>query len=154
MKKTAKKTANKPAKRTKKPGKLRGTKAAVKVAGKGPAFLSKSEVENAALLLRKMKDSISKTMEEKKKLDLPEIEVGDAIDQASQSLEKEILFELSDSEMTDLGDIEAALRKIENDTYGVCEHCKRPIGKKRIKALPSARYCMVCQNGSEKQRAR
>ncbi|OGR48948.1 MAG: hypothetical protein A2X34_06745 [Elusimicrobia bacterium GWC2_51_8] len=101
-----------------------------------------------------MKDSISKTMEEKKKLDLPETEVGDAIDQASQSLEKEILFELSDSEMTDLGDIEAALRKIENGTYGVCEHCKQPIEKKRVKALPSARYCLVCQTGSEKQRTR
>lgn len=129
-------------------------KKATKIARKGPAFLSKAGVKSAAFLLRKMKDSISKTMEEKKKLDLPETEVGDAIDQASQSLEKEILFELSDSEMTDLGDIEAALRKIENGTYGVCEHCKRPIEKKRVKALPSARYCLVCQNGSEKQRAR
>ena len=147
MKKTIKKA-------TKKSVKHRGGKAAVKIARKGPAFLSKTEVESAALMLGKMKDSISKTMEEKKKLDLPEIEVGDAIDQASQSLEKEILFELSDSEMTDLGDIEAALRKIENGTYGLCEHCKRPIEKKRVKALPSARYCLTCQNGSEKQRAR
>ena len=154
MKKTAKKATKKPAKQTKKPVKPRVKKAAVKITREGPAFLSKAEVESAVLLLRKMKDSISKTMEEKKKLDLPETEVGDAIDQASQSLEKEILFELSDSEMTDLGDIEAALRKIENGTYGVCEHCKRPIGKKRVKALPSARYCLVCQNGSEKQRAR
>lgn len=147
MKKTAKKA-------TKKPVKRRGEKAAVKITRPGPAFLSKAEVETAALLLRKMKDSISKTVEEKKKLDLPETEVGDAIDQASQSLEKEILFELSDSEMTNLGDIEAALRKIENGTYGVCEHCKRPIEKKRVKALPSARYCLACQNGSEKQRVR
>jgi len=147
MKKTAKKAAKKPVKR-------RGKKAAVKIARPGTAFLSKAEVESAALLLGKMKDSISKTVEEKKKLDLPETEVGDAIDQAAQSLEKEILFELSDSERTDLGDIEAALRKIENGTYGVCEHCKRPIEKKRVKALPSARYCLACQNGSEKQRAR
>ena len=154
MKKTAKKATKKHAKQTKKPVKRRVKKAAVKIARKGPAFLSKAEVESAALLLRKMKDSISKNMEEKKKLDLPETEVGDAIDQASQNLEKEILFELSDSEMTVLGDIEAALRKIENGTYGVCEHCKQPIEKKRVKALPSARYCLVCQNGSEKQRAR
>ena len=154
MKKTAKKAAKKPAKQTKNNANRRVKKAVFKIARKSPAFLSKAEVGSAALLLGKLKDSISKTMEEKKKLDLPETEVGDAIDQASQSLEKEILFELSDSEMTGLGDIEAALRKIENGTYGVCEHCKRPIEKKRVKALPSARYCLVCQNGSEKQRAR
>ena len=154
MKKTAKKATKKTAKQNEKTVKRRVKKATVKIARKNPAFLSKAEVESATLLLRQMKDSISKTMEEKKKLDLPETEVGDAIDQASQSLEKEILFELSDSEMTDLGDIEAALRKIENGTYGACEHCKRPIEKKRVKALPSARYCLTCQNGSEKQRAR
>ncbi|HOW90637.1 MAG TPA: TraR/DksA C4-type zinc finger protein, partial [Elusimicrobiales bacterium] len=66
------------------------------------------------------------------------------------SLDKEILFELSDNERRMLDSIEAALRKMENGTYGVCEHCKRPIDKKRLKALPSARYCMVCQNGAER----
>ncbi|HAH31043.1 MAG TPA: hypothetical protein DCL44_01875 [Elusimicrobia bacterium] len=115
-------------------------------------ILSKAEMDQLAHSLKAMKDSVSKTVEEKKKLDLPEPEVGDSIDQASQSLEKEILFELSDSEMGELGDIEAALRKIENGTYGVCEHCKRVIEKKRIKAIPSARYCLPCQSGSEKYR--
>ena len=81
-----------------------------------------------------------------------EPEVGDSIDQATQSLDKEILFELSDNERKMLGDIEAALRKMEKGTYGLCEHCKRTIEKKRIKALPSARYCMSCQSGSEKTR--
>ncbi|MCX5785230.1 MAG: TraR/DksA C4-type zinc finger protein [Elusimicrobia bacterium] len=114
--------------------------------------LSKTEMDQLASRLKEMKDSVSKTVEDKKKMDLPEPEVGDSIDQASQSLEKEILFELSDSEMGELGDIEAALRKIENGTYGVCEHCKRAIEKKRIKAIPSARYCMVCQSGSERHR--
>ena len=32
----------------------------------------------------------------------------------------------------------------------MCEHCKKIIDKKRIKALPSARYCMACQSGSER----
>ena len=147
MKKPAKKAVHKPVKLRKKP-------AAVKTPRKSQENLSKAEVESAAVLLRTMKEYISKNIEEKKKLDLPETEVGDTIDQASQSLEKEILFELSDSEMSNLGDIEAALRKIENGTYGLCEHCTRPIEKKRVKALPSARNCLACQNGSEQQRAR
>ena len=51
-----------------------------------------------------------------------------------------------------LGDIEAALRKMEKGTYGLCEHCKNGIEKKRIKALPSARYCITCQSGTELKR--
>ncbi|OGS05622.1 MAG: hypothetical protein A3J70_00130 [Elusimicrobia bacterium RIFCSPHIGHO2_02_FULL_61_10] len=99
-----------------------------------------------------MKTDIAKNVEDKKNLDLLEPEVGDSIDQATQSLDKEILFELSDNERKILRDIEAALRKMEKGTYGLCEHCKNIIEKKRIKALPSARYCMICQSGSEKNR--
>ncbi|MDA8132070.1 MAG: TraR/DksA family transcriptional regulator [Elusimicrobia bacterium] len=97
-----------------------------------------------------MKTDISKNVEDKRNMDLLEPEVGDSIDQASQSLDKEILFELSDNERRILRDIDAALRKMEKGTYGLCEHCKKPIQKKRIKALPSARYCMACQSGSER----
>ena len=114
--------------------------------------LSKAELAEIAASLSEMKTDIAKNVEDKKNLDLLEPEVGDSIDQATQSLDKEILFELSDNERKILRDIEAALRKMEKGTYGLCEHCKNIIEKKRIKALPSARYCMICQSGSEKNR--
>ncbi|MBI4351204.1 MAG: TraR/DksA family transcriptional regulator [Elusimicrobia bacterium] len=123
-------------------------------AKKAPAAepLTKAELAAIAAGLGEMKADIAKNVEDKKNLDLLEPEVGDSIDQATQSLDKEILFELSDNERKILRDIEAALRKLEKGTYGLCEHCKNVIEKKRIKALPSARYCMVCQSGSEKNR--
>ncbi|HBA60020.1 MAG TPA: molecular chaperone DnaK suppressor DksA [Elusimicrobia bacterium] len=99
-----------------------------------------------------MKTDISKNVEDKKNLDMLEPDGGDSIDQATQSLDKEILFELSDNERQILRDIEAALRKMDKGTYGLCEHCKKIIEKKRIKALPSARYCIVCQSGTERSR--
>jgi len=114
--------------------------------------LTKAELAEIAASLSEMKTDIAKNVEDKKNLDLLEPEVGDSIDQATQSLDKEILFELSDNERKILRDIEAALRKMEKGTYGLCEHCKNIIEKKRIKALPSARYCMICQSGSEKNR--
>ena len=114
--------------------------------------LTKAELAEIAASLSEMKTDIAKNVEDKKNLDLLEPEVGDSIDQATQSLDKEILFELSDNERKILRDIEAALRKMEKGTYGLCEHCKNVIEKKRIKALPSARYCMICQSGSEKNR--
>ncbi len=123
-------------------------------AGKIPAAqpLTKAELAGIAAGLSEMKKDIAKNVEDKKNLDLLEPEVGDSIDQATQSLDKEILFELSDNERKILRDIEAALRKLEKGAYGLCEHCKNIIDKKRIKALPSARYCMTCQSGAEKNR--
>jgi DnaK suppressor protein len=128
-------------------------KAPAKKPGKAPQvseMLTKGELSEIAASLAEMKIDIAKNVEDKKNLDLLEPEVGDSIDQATQSLDKEILFELSDNERKILRDIEAALRKMEKGTYGLCEHCKNPIAKKRIKALPSARYCMPCQSGSER----
>lgn len=117
---------------------------------RGGETLTGAELAEISASLTEMKTDIAKNVEDKRTLDLLEPEVGDSIDQATQSLDKEILFELSDNERKILRDIDAALRKMEIGTYGLCEHCKNPIHKKRIKALPSARYCMTCQSGSEK----
>lgn len=77
-------------------------------------------------------------------------DVGDEADQAGQSIEKELLFELSDNERIQLDQIEGALRKMEKGTYGMCEQCLKAIQKARIKALPFARYCIDCQNSAER----
>lgn len=159
IKKTAKKAAVKkaPAKKTapkKAPAKqLQAKKPAAAPAPKKLAQgepLTKTELAEIAAYLAEMKVDIAKNVEDKKNLDILEPEVGDSIDQATQSLDKEILFELSDNERKILRDVDAALRKMDKGTYGYCEHCKKAIEKKRIKALPSARYCMTCQCGSER----
>ena len=123
------------------------------LAKRAPAeAFSKSELAGIRAKLSVMRGDIAKTVDDKKAFDMTEPEVGDSIDQAAQSLDKEILFELSDNERTMLDSIEAALRKIDNGTYGICEHCKKRIEKKRLKAVPPARYCLPCQTGSEKSR--
>jgi len=116
------------------------------------AFFTKTEIGEIKNKLDTIRQDLSKNVEDKRILDMLDPEVGDSIDQATQSLDKEILFELSDNERKMLDSIDAALRKIDNGIYGVCEHCKNPIEKKRLKALPSARYCLPCQSGTEKSR--
>ncbi|HAT72245.1 MAG TPA: hypothetical protein DCS63_05465 [Elusimicrobia bacterium] len=153
VKKSPAKTAVKSKPRAAAPAKRKAPQAApAKKASPARDTLTKQELAEIAGYLATMKIEIAKNVEDKKNLDLLEPEVGDSIDQATQSLDKEILFELSDNERKILRDIEAALRKMEKGTYGLCEHCKNVIEKKRIKALPSARYCMVCQSGSERNR--
>ncbi len=162
MKKTvkpAKKTSAK-GKSAKSPGKPRKTAIRKKPAAAArahaaqgkPGSFSRRDLDDIRLKLNEMRTSLSKNVEDKRNMDILEPEVGDSIDQATQSLDKEILFELSDNERKMLANIDASLRKMENGNYGVCEHCKRPVEKKRLKALPSARYCMSCQEGVERAR--
>lgn len=40
---------------------------------------------------------------------------------------------------------EAALRRLEQGTYGICDQCRRDIQPGRLEALPAARLCVSCQ---------
>lgn len=42
--------------------------------------------------------------------------------------------------------INLALKKMEEDDYGVCEKCQEPINKERLKAYPAARTCIECKS--------
>jgi RNA polymerase-binding transcription factor DksA len=48
-----------------------------------------------------------------------------------------------------LGEIEIALRKVEEGTYGVCDACGNPINPARLDALPYAAFCLACENRAE-----
>lgn len=111
--------------------------------------LTAAELKEIKAHLLELKEDAERRLKEKKDMDMPEAEVGDPIDAASQSLDKEILFELSGNSHNTIGQIEAALRKIDKGIYGTCESCRQEIPKKRIKALPFARYCINCQSNSE-----
>jgi DnaK suppressor protein len=43
-----------------------------------------------------------------------------------------------------LADVERALGRLDNGTYGACEDCGKPIGDDRLEAIPSARRCISC----------
>jgi DnaK suppressor protein len=46
--------------------------------------------------------------------------------------------------------VEEALRKIDDETYGLCEECEEEINPERLKILPFAIYCRDCQEDIEK----
>lgn len=99
--------------------------------------------------LLEMRQQLLKTVREKKEMDMSPQDIGDEADQASHSVERELLFELSDNERSILDQIEAALRRMEKGSYGVCERCHKPIARERMRALPFARYCIACQASAE-----
>jgi DnaK suppressor protein len=69
-------------------------------------------------------------------------EVGDLV---SASVEKEKAFEYGEAGVNALREIATALEKLKEGTYGKCERCGKPIGVKRLEAMPSARLCVACK---------
>ena len=43
-----------------------------------------------------------------------------------------------------LAEVDAALARLDEETYGVCERCGEPVGEARLEALPAARTCIGC----------
>jgi DnaK suppressor protein len=76
-------------------------------------------------------------------------ETDDIVDRANNAYSRELLFSLSDGERNTLIRVEDALVRLNDGAYGVCSHCGRPIGAPRLKAVPSARYCIDCQELAE-----
>lgn len=131
-----------------KPTKKKAAKSSKEKVSGAAAKISPRDLASVRKNLLEMRDDLIKTVRNQKIAD-SEGEVGDAADQASQSSEKEMLFELSDNERATLDQVEAALRKMGKGSYGICESCQNPIRKMRLDALPFARYCMPCQNSAE-----
>jgi len=71
-------------------------------------------------------------------------------DIGTDNYEIENTLGLMDSERKILAEIDDALRRIEDGTYGICEGSGEPIPKERLEAIPWARYCVACAGLLEK----
>jgi len=72
-------------------------------------------------------------------------------DIGSENYEQEFRIGLVENEEEELREIDDALERIANATYGTCEGCGKPIAKSRLKAIPYARLCIACQREEETQ---
>lgn len=71
-------------------------------------------------------------------------------DQGTDNFDRELAANLLNGEQDVLYEIDEALRRIEQKTYGVCEMSGKPIEKERLKVLPHCRYCVSVQSEMEK----
>jgi RNA polymerase-binding protein DksA len=65
-------------------------------------------------------------------------------DQATDNFEQQFTLSLVENEERTLGEIAAALDRIEQGTFGCCEECQQTIPSSRLQALPYTRYCVGC----------
>ena len=63
-------------------------------------------------------------------------------DIGTETFEREKDFSLLEQLEAEIGDLDAALRKIDEGTYGTCEVCGREIEPERLEAVPGTRTCI------------
>jgi DnaK suppressor protein len=75
----------------------------------------------------------------------------DQADVGSSAFERDHEMSLANHSRETLEQIEHALQRIDNGTYGICESCGNPIGKLRLMAFPRATLCVSCKQRQERR---
>jgi RNA polymerase-binding transcription factor DksA len=73
-------------------------------------------------------------------------------DGGTDSFDRDFALSLVANEQEALAEVEAAIQRIKNGTYGVCEHTQQPINKERLLAVPFTRYTAAAMKEIEKTR--
>ncbi len=81
---------------------------------------------------------------------LQDLELNDEGDYASASNNNLVETAIGSQQQLELYEIEAALAKIKDQTYGICDMCEEDIGIQRLKVKPHAKYCIDCREIAEK----
>src|SRR3972149_7195794 len=159
VKKTAKKAAaktkrakGKPAQQKSAVKKLTQKQAPKKVGpktGKGGSSLKK---EITKKLLKDKEDLLAEVAEKiKNESNSLKFEIGDIYDIASNERERELTLMLGDRDREKLAEIEDAIERLRDSSYGTCEECGEPIAEDRLRALPATRGCVECMSKMEKE---
>ena len=108
--------------------------------------LRKRLQEQKNALLEKVRNNADHSMENQ------DNEVRDAADVATDYYERELAWGLSETERNRLQEVEEALERMDEGSYGKCEGCGTNIAVPRLTALPFAKLCISCQAEEEKKK--
>jgi len=76
----------------------------------------------------------------------------DALDEVQFAAARELSTRNLERESSLQREVRAALDRIADGTYGACLHCEEEISQKRLKAVPWATLCIVCQEQADRNR--
>lgn len=109
--------------------------------------MHETEIEYFKETLLSRKEQIEKNIEgvEKEMDALRELELNDEGDYASVSNDNMVENAIGNQQELELFEIDVALAKIKEGTYGICEMCEECVGVHRLKVKPHAKYCIDCR---------
>lgn len=108
--------------------------------------LKKKLLEERARLLNTASSS------RKKDFSIATDDLADEADLTSIELSQGVVFTLREKEQHTLAEIDEALQRMEEGSYGLCEECETEIGAKRLEIFPTARLCITHQEEQEKKK--
>ena len=121
--------------------------------------MRKTELQRFRKLLMEEKERVTQSLAQHEKIimhtdDQSGLETGKAhsnhmADQGSDEFQYETTIKFAKTEGRYLYNIEEALRRIEDGTYGKCQECNAAIGLPRLKRLPYTRLCIECKEKEE-----
>ena len=114
--------------------------------------MKKSELKRFRAILEEKRDAVVRRARETMAQDmtLDESELPDEMDLASSEYMQSFTFRLRGRERVFLQKIEKALKKLDEDVFGVCEDCEEPISLKRLEARPETELCIRCKEDEER----
>ncbi|MCB9857438.1 MAG: TraR/DksA family transcriptional regulator [Phycisphaerales bacterium] len=155
MKKTTKSRPKKTTTKTKTAASKEPTKADSKAPAKAkpqkPAFDAEFLKQVRDEMVDERRSLLSMMQSTQQQLAGRDTGLADLSDIASGGFEDELAIGLMASEAATLEKIDAAIKRIDDGTYGICLECEKPIPKKRLEFLPFAQRCMECEGNRERR---
>lgn len=107
----------------------------------------KTKYETYRKILEKKADEVSRSMSAQKAAQVitRQEQPHDEGDLSQQSHEEWIFLNRNTLDMKLLREVQDALMRIKQGTYGICHECEEPISSKRLDAVPWAKFCVSCQ---------
>src|SRR5581483_5114327 len=83
--------------------------------------------------------------EQSQALDVANDDAKESSDLALRDVIQELALKLGDRDSQMVADIDQALMRMREGSYGICIRCNQPIDERRLEAMPTARYDAACQ---------
>jgi DnaK suppressor protein len=74
------------------------------------------------------------------------------LDRIQQASERDLAMRMLEGNSSRLREVQAALRRMDANAYGICIDCEETISPKRLAAVPWTCYCIICQEAADRER--
>jgi DnaK suppressor protein len=111
--------------------------------------MTKTELNRFRQILEEKQAELAKVLRKREGIAIEK--AADALDEVQFAAERELAIRNLDRESQLYRQVRAALRRIDEGTFGVCVHCDEEISPKRLQAVPWAAYCLKCQEIVDRQ---
>jgi DnaK suppressor protein len=109
--------------------------------------MERAELYRYKALLEKKYEELKQTVQKREGITIER--AADIIDELQSVVERERAITTLDRFTRQLREVEAALSRIREGTFGYCVECEEPISVTRLKAVPWASLCLRCQQAAD-----